>query len=367
MMMLLFLLLPLLALAYVCWHVWLLLPLSWGWKILVVLLMVGAFAMLFASIFRATDRLPMPVATAVYEVGTSSIIVLLYLTMLFVVLDIARLVHLLPAAWLRDNWWTAGCIVLFLLGLFVYGNIHYRHKYREEVTLRSAKVTKPVKLVLMSDLHLGYHNRRKEFARWVDLINNEQPDMILVAGDIIDGSMRPLRDERMHEEFRRLEAPVFACLGNHEYFSGEPEAQRFYRDADICLLQDTTTQLGDLCIMGRDDRMNRRRRLLKDLVASADKSKYLILLDHQPYHLEQAEREGVDFQFSGHTHHGQVWPVSWITDAMYECAFGTYQRGSTNYYISSGIGIWGGKFRIGTRSEYLVLTIEPLLQGQAGG
>ena len=244
MMMLLFLLLPLLALAYVCWHVWLLLPLSWGWKILVVLLMVGAFAMLFASIFRATDRLPMPVATAVYEVGTSSIIVLLYLTMLFVVLDIARLVHLLPAAWLRDNWWTAGCIVLFLLGLFVYGNIHYRHKYREEVTLRSAKVTKPVKLVLMSDLHLGYHNRRKEFARWVDLINNEQPDMILVAGDIIDGSMRPLRDERMHEEFRRLEAPVFACLGNHEYFSGEPEAQRFYRDADICLLQDTTTQLG---------------------------------------------------------------------------------------------------------------------------
>ena len=188
MMMLLFLLLPLLALAYVCWHVWLLLPLSWGWKALIILLMVSAFAMLFASIFRATDRLPMPVATAIYEVGTSSIIVLLYLTMLFVVLDIARLVHLLPAAWLRDNWWTAGCIVLFLFGLFVYGNPHYRHKYREEVTLRSTKVTKPVKLVLMSDLHLGYHNRRKEFARWVDLINNEQPDMILVAGDIIDGS-----------------------------------------------------------------------------------------------------------------------------------------------------------------------------------
>ena len=111
--------------------------------------------------------------------------------------------------------------------------------------------------------------------------------------------------------------------------------------------------------MGRDDRMNRRRRPLKDLVASADKSKYLILLDHQPYHLEQAEREGIDFQFSGHTHHGQVWPISWITDMMYECAFGTYQRSSTNYYVSSGMGIWGGKFRIGTHSEYLVLTIEP--------
>ena len=238
--------------------------------------------------------------------------------------------------------------------------LHYRHKYREEMTVRSAKVTKPVKLVLMSDLHLGYHNRRKEFARWVDLINNERPDLVLVAGDIIDGSIRPLREERMHEEFLRIDAPVFACLGNHEYYSGEPEAQRFYSDADICLLQDTTTQLGDFCILGRDDRTNRRRLPLKDLVASADKTKYLVLLDHQPYHLEQAEREGIDFQFSGHTHHGQVWPISWMTDAMYECAFGTYQRGSTSYYVSSGIGIWGGKFRIGTRSEYLVLNIEPI-------
>ena len=359
MMMLLFLLLPLLALAYVGWHVWLLLPLSWGWRTVILLLMVGAFMLLFASIFRATDRLPMPLATAVYEVGTSSIIVLLYLFMLFVVLDLGRLLHLLPAAWLRDNWWTAGCIVLFLFSLFVYGNIHYRHKYRQEMTIRSAKVTKPVKLVLMSDLHLGYHNRRKEFARWVDLINNEHPDMILVAGDIIDGSMRPLRDERMHEEFRRLQAPVFACLGNHEYFSGEPEAQRFYNDAGIHLLRDASAIQGDLCILGRDDRMNRRRQPLRDLVASADKSKYLVLLDHQPYHMEQAEREGVDFQFSGHTHHGQVWPISWMTDMMYECAFGTYQRGATSYYVSSGIGIWGGKFRIGTRSEYLVLTIEP--------
>ena len=360
MLMLLFLLLPLLALAYVCWHVWLLLPLKGFWGSFILLLMVGAFMLLFASIFRATDRLPMPLATAVYEVGTSSIIVLLYLTMLFVVLDIARFLHLLPAAWLRDNWWTAGCIVLFLFSLFAYANRHYRHKYREEVTIRSAKVTKPVKLVLMSDLHLGYHNRRKEFARWVDLINNERPDMVLVAGDIIDGSIRPLREERMHEEFLRIDAPVFACLGNHEYYSGEPEAQKFYSDADICLLQDTATQLGDFCILGRDDRMNRRRLPLKDLVASADKSKYLVLLDHQPYHLEQAEREGIDFQFSGHTHHGQVWPISWITDIMYECAFGNYQRGSTNYYVSSGIGIWGGKFRIGTRSEYLVLNIEPI-------
>ena len=359
MWMLVFLLLPLTALAYVGWHIWQLLPLAWGWRVLAVLLMLGAFMLLFASIFRTTDSLPMPLATAVYEVGTSSIIVLLYLTMLFLAMDMLRLVRLLPAAWLRDNWWTASGIVLCLFALFLYGNLHYRHKHREEVQLRSAKLTKPVRLVLMSDLHLGYHNRRKEFARWVDMINNEHPDMVLVAGDIIDGSMRPLREERMHEEFLRIDAPIFACLGNHEYYSGEPEARQFYRDADICLLRDTTTRLGEICIAGRDDRTNSRRLPLKNIMKEADTSKFCILLDHQPYHLEQAEREGIDFQFSGHTQHGQVWPISWITDAMYECAFGRHQRGATSYYVSSGIGIWGGKFCIGTRSEYLVLNILP--------
>ena len=90
---------------------------------------------------------------------------------------------------------------------------------------------------------------------------------------------------------------------------------------------------------------------------SADRTKFCIVLDHQPYHLEQSERQRVDFQFSGHTHRGQVWPISWITDRLYECSFGSHQRGNTYYYVSSGIGIWGGKFRIGTRSEYVVATI----------
>ena len=358
-MILLFLLLPLLGLVYVGWHIWHLLPLKGAWVAAILFLMVSAFAMFFASIFRATDRLPMPLATAVYEVGMSSTIVLLYLFMLFLVLDLGQLLHVIPAAWLRDNWWTVGCIGLFLFGLFAYGNIHYRHKYCEEMSIRSAKVTKPVKLLLLSDLHLGYHNRRKEFARWVDLINNEKPDLILMAGDVIDGSMRPLWEEEMHQGFQRLEAPIYACLGNHELYSGKANAVEFYQKAGIHLLQDTTIVTGDLCIIGRDDRSNPKRSMLEDIMQNADRSKYCILLDHQPYHLEQAEQQQVDFQFSGHTHHGQIWPISWITEAMYECAHGFTKRGNTNYYISSGMGIWGGKFRIGTRSEYVVLTIEP--------
>lgn len=350
-----FLLLPLAALAYIGWHVWCLLPLNWIWRVVALVVMAGSFLLLLASVWRATDRLPMPLATAVYETGTSSLFILLYLFMMFVVLDLGRLVHLVPRSLLYDNWLTVGTIAVVTTALFLYGNLHYRHKYRKALTLHSEKVSRPVRLIMVSDLHLGYHNQRHELARWVDLINAEHPDLILIAGDIIDGSMRPLREQRMHEEFHRLQAPVYACLGNHEYYSGEPDAQRFYQDAGIHLLRDSAATVGDLTIIGRDDRTNRHRKALKKIITSH--SRYTILLDHQPYHLEQAERVGVDLQFSGHTHHGQVWPISWVTDAIYECAFGSHQRGATRYYISSGLGIWGGKFRIGTRSEYVVADI----------
>ena len=91
---------------------------------------------------------------------------------------------------------------------------------------------------------------------------------------------------------------------------------------------------------------------------SAPRGYYTILLDHQPYHLEEAQQCGIDFQFSGHTHYGQVWPVSWLEDIIYEDAFGPLRKGRTGYYVSSGIGIWGGKFRIGTRSEYIVAELK---------
>ena len=93
-------------------------------------------------------------------------------------------------------------------------------------------------------------------------------------------------------------------------------------------------------------------------LGSSKNVQYSIVLDHQPYNLDRAEAAGVDFQLSGHTHRGQVWPISWITDRIYECSWGSHQRGSTQFYVSSGIGIWGGKFRIGTQSEYVVATLK---------
>lgn len=358
MWMIIFLALPLLAITYIGWHLWCLLPIPAVHKAVVIVLMAGSFLLSFANFSRATDGMPMPVATFCYEVANSSLIILLYLFMIFLLLDLGILVRLVPRTLLYNNWATAAGIAAFMTLVFVYGYFHYMHKYREDIRLTTEKpMAKPLTLVMMSDLHLGYHNRREELHRWVDMINEEHADAILIAGDIIDMSMRPLKEEKMYEEFQRLNAPVYACLGNHEYYSGEPDAQEFYKLAGIQLLQDAATTAGDLCIIGRDDRTNQHRKTLADIMKKADGTKYTILLDHQPYHLEQAERQKIDFQFSGHTHHGQVWPISWITESIYECAFGGHQRGNTHYYVSSGIGIWGGKFRIGTRSEYIVATI----------
>ena len=357
MWMLIFWVLPLLAIIYVAWHVWTLLPLAGVWKSQVILVGIFCVALLFMNFGRKFDNMPLSIAQAAYEIGTSSVIVLLYLVILFLVLDLGRLVRLVPKAFLYHNGYVSLGLFLLIFGLFLYGNLHYYNKVRVPLQLKSLKpLPREYKLVMLSDLHLGYHNPRRELARWVDLVNAEHPDFILIAGDIIDGSMRPLIEERMSEEFHRLNAPIYACLGNHEFYAGHPESKQFYQDAGIHLLIDETAVI-DSCIVivGRDDRSNMRRKPIKDLMDN--KNLYSIVLDHQPYNLDRAEAAGVDFQLSGHTHRGQVWPISWITDRIYECSWGSHQRGNTRFYISSGIGIWGGKFRIGTQSEYVVATL----------
>lgn len=358
-----FFLLPVLGCVYLGWSIWRILPLAAVWKAVVLALLLACFGMLFVNFGVGLDRMSLPLARVVYAVGTSSVIVMLYLVMLFLLLHLGQLLHLVPPSFLKSSVPGSLTVLGIMLALFVYGNRHYYNKVRVELQLQRTSPTdaKPLKLVFLSDLHLGYHNPRTELARWVDLVNAEQPDLVLIAGDIIDISVRPLIEEGMAAEFRRLKAPVYACLGNHEYYSGSPQAQQFYVDAGIHLLRDssvTLPQMGHLTIIGRDDRTNRRRKSVAQLMAEVQgPSSFTIMLDHQPYNLELAEQAGVNFQFSGHTHYGQVWPISWIEDAMYEDAYGPLQKGRTQYYVTSGIGIWGGKFRIGTQSEYVVATL----------
>lgn len=341
---------------YVGWHLWRLTPMGWPMKLTVTGLFFLWMASFFVGFFTM-ERFPVKVATVLYEVGTTWLIVFLYLLIIFILSDVASLCHLLPKSFLKDN--IAGLLTVFGIMIIVMtlGALRYQHKYREEITINTTKpIEKPLTIVLASDLHIGYHNRKAELARWVNLINAEKPDLVLICGDIIDRSLRPVLEDNYAEEFLRIQAPVYTVLGNHEYFSNVAQAERFFKEAGIVLLKDSVAHFKGIDIIGRNDRTAHRRASLKELAVGLEG--FTILLDHQPYHLEEAEQAGIDFQFSGHTHRGQVWPVSWITDAMYEKSWGHYQRAGTLYYISSGLGIWGPKVRIGTRSEYLVLHLK---------
>lgn len=351
---------------YVSWHVWHIVPLPvWG-KWCVVTILAAIVGLIFVNGSGITDKLPMRVSIAVYEVGWSSLFILLYAVMLFIVYDLLRLVRVLPSAFFHNSWTSTLLTLCILVCIFVYGYFHYMDKKAVYLDMPTKKEMKAEHKVLMvSDLHIGYHNRADEVRRWVDMINAEKPELVLIAGDVVDGSIRAVNDLGFIKELRRIKAPVYACLGNHEYYGGEAKAETFDQAAGITLLIDKAVKVpllgGDsIVIIGRDDRTNKRRASIKTLMSAVSQGHYTILMDHQPYKLSEAEKQGVDFQLSGHTHYGQVWPIGWIEDAIYENAYGPLQKGNTQYYVSSGIGIWGGKFRIGSQSEYVVGKIKGL-------
>ena len=343
---------------FVSWHVWRVLPFSTPVKLIVLVLMLLALACIVLQ-FKS-DSLPLGMATAMYEIGNSWLIIMFYLLMAFLVLDIGRLVHLVPATWLRGNAITSLVLTGLMLVTFIAGNIHYHNKQRQEINLTTGKhLERPLKIVMLSDLHAGFHNRRAEVGRWVNMINAEKADLILIAGDMIDGNVRPLLAQGTAEELQRLNAPTIACLGNHEYITGIDKALNLLEQTGIRILRDKSISIGDVTIIGRDDRSNRSRKSVARLMQGVTRGDYIILLDHQPFNLAEAEQNGVDLQLSGHTHRGQVWPLNWVTKKMYECDYGQWRKGKTDYYVSSGMGIWGGKFRIGTDSEYAVITVTP--------
>lgn len=362
---LVFTLIPALAAIYVGVRMWQLVPApATAIKVVLEVLLGGGFIALLTMFLgvRVTpgesllDRMPLNVASAVYSYGASWLFVLIYAVLLLAGIDVVR--HVFRPTFFLASWSGLAFYAFTLTALFVYGYFHFHDKRRVEVNVTTHKPLTggKLKVVMVSDLHLGYINRANEARRWVELINREQADLVLFGGDVIDMTIRPLRDENVAAVLRQINVPVYACLGNHEYISGK-DVLPFYEEAGIHLLVDSVTQVGDVNIAGRDDNSNVNRQPLQLLLHDIDKSRFTFLLDHQPYHLEQAQQCDVDFQFSGHTHEGQMFPLNLFVHAVYECGYGNFQKGDTRYYISSGIGIWGAKFRIGTCSEYVVLNL----------
>ena len=348
-----------LVIGYVYYRIWHILPFSSPMKWLTTIILFIPFGLFFAYMSSRSDNTSLWVNQLFSTVSTSWIVILLYLLMIFFVTDISRLFIPAIRPWFNNSWVGTIGIAVFLLFIFGIGNLWYQHKVRVPLDIQLDKPLYPIKIVGISDLHLGYTIGKRELGKWVDLINSENPDVILIAGDLIDSDIVPVERQQMYEELSHLKSKygVYACLGNHDYYADTLKSIPFIKKAGIQLLKDEAVLVNnEFYVVGRDDRTNERgRKSLTELIKLLDKNKPIILMDHQPYELEKTKEAGVDFQLSGHTHRGQIFPISLITDMVYEISHGYLQKGNSHFYVSSGIGLWGGKFRIGTQSEYLVI------------
>lgn len=353
--------------AYIFFRGWQALPASPGMRCSYIIIF-ACFALAFPVAMGTRDILPIEVLKIFYTIGTTWLACIFYFLMLYLVTDLIflsnKLFHFLPEKWVSGyRFLQVVFSSLTVLILLIVGYVRFNHPAVEEINIKIDKQAgsrKELRVVGISDIHLGLSVDKARLSRYVDKINSLQPDMIIIAGDIIDNSVRVLNAEHLEDELNRLKAPlgVYSCLGNHEYISGVEESLAFLKKTNIRLLIDEVKLIDNsLYVAGRDDRMNPRRMPLDSLLKDVNPSLPIILLDHQPYFLEQAESNGVDLQFSGHTHNGQLWPGNLIVEKIYEVGYGYKQKGNTHVYVSSGLALWGPMFRIGTQSEAVVFNI----------
>lgn len=325
----------------------------WSKIVFGILFWVVALALFIAIGARNVD-MPEVVARTLFRAGSAWMVFLLYMVLSLVAMDLLHLA--LPH--FNGFYYALG----FTLCLLAYGNWNYHHPRMEKIEVEIEKpMDKSLRIVAVSDIHLGYGTDKRALKRYVGMINEQQPDVILIGGDLIDNSLKPVREQRMEEELRELKAPmgIYMVRGNHEFISGAEECATFLAKTPITLLRDSVATLeGGVQIIGRDDRTNRHRKSLEQLIGKCDSSKPMIVIDHQPYHLAQADSLGVDFQFSGHTHRGQVFPLNLLTDRMFEQSHGYRRWSHAHIYVSSGLSLWGPPFRIGTHSDMAVIEIK---------
>ena len=325
-------------------------------KIIFSLLFWVAALALFAWFASRELALPAAVAKGFFTVGSVWLVFTLYMVLMLLVGDIARLfIPQFKAAFL--------CALGLTTALLAYGYINYRNPkvYRLDITLDKPIEGGQMKIMAISDVHLGEGTGKRQMQKYAELINAQNPDIILIAGDLIDNSVTPLYREQMQEELSMLKAPmgIYSVAGNHEYISGIDKSAQFLTETPVTLLRDTILTLPNgVQIIGRDDRSNRRRRELEDMMAEANAERPIIVMDHQPYNLHKSDSLKVDLHLSGHTHRGQVWPASLLTDKMYEQSYGYRKWSYSHIFVSCGLSLWGPPFRIGTNSDMAVINLK---------
>ncbi len=260
-------------------------------------------------------------------------------------------------------------LIILTSGIITYGYINAKHSVINEYEITTnKKLDSPLTIVMASDIHLGPLSCGKWFDEQVEKINSLNPDVILLAGDVIDEDVKPVIEQNLGEHLLNLKSKygVYAITGNHEYIGGVEPSVKYLTEHGIKMLRDTAVTIDNkFCIIGREDNdklrfTGRDRKPLDEIMKDVNTSVPVILMNHQPSNLSELEGKNIDLSLSGHTHHGQFWPNSIVTNLIYEVSRGFIQKYGTNIYVSNGLGTWGPPIRVGNKPEIVKFTIRSI-------
>jgi predicted MPP superfamily phosphohydrolase len=314
--------------------------------------------------------------TIIYEVieiiGSFWFAFMLYFFLAVVLLDVIRVVNwgfnILPSF---NNYSSVklitlgvvtGIVIIIIIGGYINTRVLKAVTINIEIPAKNSSL-KELNAVLISDIHLSSTNGDGFAEDIVEKINTLHPDIVFVAGDLVDDKASVLREKEIGFSFRNIKSPmgVYGITGNHEYINGVDSSVNYMKELNVIPIRDSSITIDHgFVIIGREDRSRglKKRIPLKDLVESSEKNLPILLLDHTPFQLEEAMENGVDLQLSGHTHHGQMFPINLLTSKIYELSQGYKKKGNTQYYVSSGVGTWGPPVRTGSRSEIVNIKIK---------
>lgn len=260
-----------------------------------------------------------------------------------------------------------------IYGMINAGNIQTT-KYDISIDKKAGNLDS-LNVVLIADLHLGYNIGCRHMEKMVEKINAQNPDLVVVAGDIFDNEYEALENpDRLAAILRGIQSKygVYACYGNHDIqekilagftFGGKEKKEssvkmdKFLEKAGITLLRDEYTLIDNsFYLYGRPDyeRPGRgidERKSPQEITADMDLSLPVLVIDHEPRELQELADAGVDADLCGHTHGGQLFPGNLTIKLMWENACGYLKKDNMHSIVTSGVGLFGPNMRVGTKSE----------------
>ncbi len=260
--------------------------------------------------------------------------------------------------------------VVCTLLLFVYGFYNIKNVIRTEYTVTADKnIKQSYKVALESDIHFGNASDNESIQKVTDRISNENADIVILCGDIVDESTTKEQMQNVFEILGRTKSRygIYYVYGNHDkspYIQApnytEKELIYAIENSGIKIIEDDSININDdLVLIGRKDR-SEPRMTVDELMMNIDRDKYIIIMDHQPNEFENKADNGVDLQVSGHTHGGQIFPLSIINNLskIVELNYGIETIKNMEAVVTSGVSGWGYPIRTDGHSEYVIINIK---------